>query len=127
ALDLRHVGAEVGRAEWAPELANDFAALAGEGPHETAADLVAEGVVGADRHDVAIALLVGPLTEGVVDLAAAPAGDPNDVVVALALGQIIGGDDRQEERDAGRLDVVGDGVALVGEERTHEHIDAALL
>ena len=44
-----------------------------------------------------------------------------------ALGQVVGGDDRDEIRRAGALDVVGDRQAGIGEQVADQHVAIALL
>ena len=105
---LAEIRAEVGGVERVPELLNDFAAAFGEDLGETAALLVAEGVILADGRNLLVTLFQGPIAERMGKGAPGVSGDTDDVLDALALRQIVGGDDRNEIRCAGALDVVGD-------------------
>ena len=74
ALMRRDVRPEVLGAERRPDLLDDLPAAGLEGALEAADHLVAEGVVGADRDDLLVALFAGPLAERMARLRARPAG-----------------------------------------------------
>jgi len=59
--DGRDVGPEVLGAERWPDLLDDLSAAGLERALETTDDLVAESIIGADRGDLLVALLAGPL------------------------------------------------------------------
>ena len=103
-----------------PELPDDLAACFGEHLAEPAALLVTEGVVLADGRDLAVTVFVGPIAQWVREGAGRIAGDAHDVLDALALGEIIGGDDRDKIGRAVLLDVVGHGETGVGEQVAYQ-------
>ena len=125
--ELAEIGAEVGGVERVPELLHDLAAAFGEHLGEAAALLVAERVILADGCDLLVALLQRPVAERMGEGAGGIAGDADHVPDALALGQIVGGDDRNEIRRAGALDVIGDRQAGIGEQVADQHVAVALL
>ena len=110
-----------------PELLDDLAAAFGEDLGETAALFVAEGVILADGRNLLVTLLQAPIAERMGEGAPGVSGDADDVLDALALGEIVGGDDRDEIRCAGALDVVGDRKAGIGQEVADQHVAIALL
>src|SRR5262249_37933652 len=69
----RDVGPEVLGADRRPDLLHDLPAAGLEGALETADDLIAERIVGADRRDLLVTLVAGPLPERMARLRAAPA------------------------------------------------------
>src|SRR5262249_14204386 len=88
--DGRNVGPEVLGADWWPDLLDDLPAAGLECALETADDLVAESIVGADRHDLLVALVAGPLPERMAWLPAAPAGaDPVRIFGQTGVGQVV--------------------------------------
>ena len=75
-------------------------------PLEAADDLIAESIVGADRDDLLVALVAGPLSERVARLRARPAG-PDHVrkFGQVALRQVVSRRDRHDvDRLVGRAD-----------------------
>jgi len=64
-LDGRDVGPEILGADRRPDFLDDLAATSFERPLEAADHLVTEGIGGADRDDLLIALVAGPLSERV--------------------------------------------------------------
>jgi len=88
---------------------------------------VAEGIILADRRDSFVTLFQGPVAEWVREGAGAVAGHTDHVLDALTLRQVVGGDDRNEIRGAGPLDVIGDGQTGVGEQIAYQHMAIALL
>ena len=74
-----------------------------------------------------VTLLQRPIAQRMRELARRIAGDADDVLDAGALGQIVGGDDRNEIRRARALDVVGDREAGIGEQIADQHVAIRLL
>src|SRR5215469_9766023 len=86
----RDVRTEVLGADRRPDLLDDLPAAGLECPLETADDLIAERIVGADRRDLLVALVAGPLPEWMARLRAAPAGACEvGIFGQIALGQIV--------------------------------------
>src|SRR3989442_11512735 len=67
-------------------------------------------IVTDDRDLPVLEVVVRPLAEGVRGLRAGPAS-ANDVIAALALRDVLGGDDREHRRDLLAVDVGRDRVA----------------
>ncbi len=127
-VDLGQERAVVARAERRVELLDDLAAAVGEGVREAAAVLVAEGVVRADRDDALPALVGGPVARRMHRRGADPAAGADVVVDALALAEVVGGAGRVEADDLlVLLEVAGQRVGLVGQQRADEHLGLALL
>src|SRR5260221_7062448 len=124
---LAEIGTEIRGIERMPELLHDLAAALGEYLGETSALLVTECVVLADGRDLPVALLQRPIAERMGKFAGTVAGDADHVLDSLALGQVVSGDDRNEVRRSGALDVVGDGKPGVGEKIADQHMAIALL
>src|SRR5262252_4399472 len=88
----RNVGPEVLGADRRPDPLDDLPAAGLECALEAADDLIAERIVGADRRDLLVALVAGPLPEWMARLRAAPAGaDEVGILGQIALSQIVGG------------------------------------
>ena len=102
-LHGRNEGPEVDRSERRPDLLDDLAAAGFERLLEPADGLVAEGIVGGDRHDALVSLLAGPLPERMGGLGARPAGAHEvGILVGVALRQIIRGRNRRRCRPSSR-------------------------
>src|SRR5258708_19945016 len=70
----RNIRSEVLGADRRPDFLEDLPAAGLEGALETADDLVTEGIVGADRGDLLVALVAGPLPKRMAWLRTGPAG-----------------------------------------------------
>ena len=88
---------------------------------------MAEGVILADGSDLLVALLQRPVSERMGKGAGGVAGDADHVFDARALGEIVGGNDRDEVGRPGALDVVGDCEARIGKQIADQHVAVALL
>jgi hypothetical protein len=95
--DRRDVGSEILGAERRPDLLDDLPAAGFERALEAADNLVAERIIGADRGDLLVALIAGPLPERMARLRAAPAGaDQVRIFGEIPLRQVVGGGDRHD-------------------------------
>src|SRR5262249_34694058 len=120
-------GTEIGGVQRIPQLRHDLAAALGEYLGEAAALLVAERVVLADHCDAFEAVLQRPISERVRERARRITGNAHDVADALALGEIVSRDDRNEIRRPGSLDVVRYCEAGIREQVSDEEMDVPLL
>ena len=122
--DLGDVRREVHHAEGRPELLDHLAAVLLEGALEAADDLPAEGVVGRDDGDLAVAeRLRDVLAEGMGGLARCPAG-ADDPAILLALRQVIRRGDGEERRELVLLDFGGHRVPDVPEQDARHELYA---
>src|SRR4029079_17071045 len=103
-----------GRIEGMPELLHDFATAFAEDLREPAALLMAKRIILANGSDPLVALFTRPVAKGMSKGACRIAGNPDHVFDAVALGEIIGGDDRNKIGRAGSFDVIGDREPGIG-------------
>ena len=119
-FDLRQIGRVVGGVDRCPDLLHDPSAVVLEHALEAAADLLGIGeVVGEDRHPLVAQHLGRILPERMAGLRRARRR-PHEPRIDVALGEILGGRRRGNDRQLGFADLVVDGERFERRQRT-EH------